>query len=244
MLAGEPAAIPALEAVSEHTDAMVQCWGQTEAPASTTLLSRGEMRQRELWSSIGRPIPGVEFSVLSDGQVMDRPEPGVDGELVIRTPSVATALIGGEDEHAERLLPDGWWRTSDLGHFDDEGRVYIVGRASETIITGGTNIQPVEIERALEAHAVCVKRSSWASPTPEWGETPAAYVHVTELGDSTAAQLENGSGRGSPASSGRATCSCRVTPSRVPRESPRSPAETSRSSFARGSRSPPARRTT
>ena len=38
MLAGEPAAIPALEAVSEHTDAMVQCWGQTEAPASTTFL--------------------------------------------------------------------------------------------------------------------------------------------------------------------------------------------------------------
>ena len=51
---------------------------------------------RELWSSIGRPVPGVEFSVLSDGEVLDRPEPGVDGELVIRTPSVATALMGGE----------------------------------------------------------------------------------------------------------------------------------------------------
>lgn len=190
MLAGEPAAIPALEAVSEHTDAMVQCWGQTEAPASTTLLSRSEMGHRELWPSIGRPIPGVEFSVLSDGQVLDRPEPGLDGELVIRTPSVATALIGGEAEHAERLLTDGWWRTSDLGHFDDEGRVYIVGRASETIITGGTNIQPVEIERALEAHA-CVREAVVVGvPDPEWGETPAAYVHVEELSDATPAQLD------------------------------------------------------
>ena len=190
MLAGEPAAIPALEAVSEHTDAMVQCWGQTEAPASTTLLSRSEMGHRQLWSSIGRPIPGVEFSVLSDGQVLDRPEPGVDGELVIRTPSVATALIGGEAEHAERLLPDGWWRTSDLGHFDDEGRVYIVGRASETIITGGTNIQPVEIERALEAHAGVREAVVVGVPDPEWGETPAAYVHVEELSDATPAQLD------------------------------------------------------
>ena len=187
MLAGEPAAIPALEAVSEHTDAMVQCWGQTEAPASTTFLSRGEMGQRELWSSIGRPIPGVEFSVLVDGEVLDRPEPGVDGELVIRTPSITTALIGGEAEHAERLLPDGWWRTSDLGHFDSEGRVYIVGRASETIITGGTNIQPVEIERALEAHAAVREAVVVGVPDPEWGETPAAYVHVTELGDATVA---------------------------------------------------------
>jgi acyl-CoA synthetase (AMP-forming)/AMP-acid ligase II len=190
MLAGEPAAIPALEAVSEHTDAMVQCWGQTEAPASTTLLRRSEMGHRQLWSSIGRPIPGVEFSVLSDGKVLDRPEPGVDGELVIRTQSVATALIGGEAEHAERLLPDGWWRTSDLGHFDDEGRVYIVGRASETIITGGTNIQPVEIERALEAHAGVREAVVVGVPDPEWGETPAAYVHVEELSDATPAQLD------------------------------------------------------
>ena len=68
MLAGEPAAIPALEAVSEHTDAMVQCWGQTEAPASTTFLSRGEMGQRELWSSIGRPIPGSSSRCCRTGR--------------------------------------------------------------------------------------------------------------------------------------------------------------------------------
>jgi fatty-acyl-CoA synthase len=190
MLAGEPAAIPALEAVSEHTDAMVQCWGQTEAPASTTFLSRAEMARRELWSSIGRPVPGVEFSLWSEGKVLDRPEPGRDGELVIRTPSITTNLIGGEAEHGERLLSDGWWRTSDLGHFDEEGRIYIVGRASETIITGGTNIQPVEIERALESHDVVREAVVVGVPDPEWGESPAAYVHVGELGESTAEQLE------------------------------------------------------
>jgi len=190
MLAGEPSAMSALELVSEHTDAMIQCWGQTEAPASTTLLSRDEMRRPELWSSIGRPVPGVEFSLLHDGVVLDRPEPGVDGELVIRTPSVASTLLGAEEEHAERLLPDGWWRTSDLGHVDDAGRLFIVGRASETIITGGTNIQPVEIERAFESHASVREAVVVGVPDAQWGETPAAYVHVPGLEPDTAATLD------------------------------------------------------
>lgn len=190
MLAGEPSALPALQLVSEHTDAMVQCWGQTEAPASTTLLSRTEMRRPELWSSIGRPVPGVEFSVLHDGVVLDRPEPGVDGELVIRTPSVASTLLGAEAEHRERLLPDGWWRTSDLGHVDDAGRLFIVGRASETIITGGTNIQPVEIERAFESHAAVREAVVVGVPDLKWGETPAAYLHVSDMDAETAGALE------------------------------------------------------
>ncbi len=65
-----------------------------------------------------------------------------------------------------------------------------MGRASETIITGGTNIQPVEIERALEAHAAVREAVVVGVPDVEWGETPAAYVHVDELGDATAAQLD------------------------------------------------------
>lgn len=190
MLAGEPSAMSALELVSEHTDAMIQCWGQTEAPASTTLLSRAEMRRPELWGSIGRPVPGVEFSILRDGVVLDRPEPGVDGELVIRTPSVASTLLGAETEHRDRLLADGWWRTSDLGHVDDAGRIFIVGRASETIITGGTNIQPVEIERAFESHAEVREAVVVGVPDQQWGETPAAYIHVAHLDLDTPGTLD------------------------------------------------------
>lgn len=189
MLAGEPAAIPALEVVSDYTDALVQCWGQTEAPASTTLLSRHEMKTPELWSSIGRPIPGVEFSLLVDGEVLHEVPTGAQGELVIRTPSVTTALIGSEAEHADRLLPDGWWRTSDLGRIDEEGRVFIVGRVSETIITGGTNIQPVEIERAFEEHPQVRETVVVGVPDEAWGETPAALVYAPDLDARTAEDL-------------------------------------------------------
>ncbi len=181
MLAGEPAALPALEMVSQYTDALVQCWGQTEAPASTTMLARWEMRDPTLWPSIGRPIPGVEFSLLIDGQVVDELRPGVEGELVLRSETVASALLGAEAERSSRLLDDGWWRTSDLGRFDDEGRAYIVGRVSEVIITGGTNIQPVEIERALEEHGQVLEAVVVGVPDDRWGETPAALVFAPEL---------------------------------------------------------------
>ncbi|WP_326686177.1 acyl--CoA ligase [Streptomyces sp. NBC_01795] len=191
MLAGEPAAVPALETVSDYTDALVQCWGQTEAPASTTLLSRQEMKSPALWPSIGRPVPGVEFSLLVGGEVLDEVAPGIQGELVIRTPSITTELIGSESEHADRLLSEGWWRTADLAHFDEEGRVFIVGRASETIITGGTNIQPVEIERALEEHPKVRETVVVGVPDKEWGETPAALVHAPDLDALTAEDLND-----------------------------------------------------
>lgn len=189
MLAGEPAALPALEVVSQYTDALVQCWGQTEAPASTTMLSRSEMRDPALWSSIGRPIPGVEFSLLVDGHVLDDLQPGVEGELVIRSQTIATELLGAHAEHQRRLLDDGWWRTSDLGRFDEEGRAYIVGRASEVIITGGTNIQPVEIERALEEHRQVVEAVVVGVPDSRWGESPAALIYAPELTDGPTADL-------------------------------------------------------
>lgn len=189
MLAGEPAAIPALEVVSQYTEALIQSWGQTEAPASTTLLTRAEMRNPELWSSIGRPIPGVEFSLLVDGQVLEEVTPGVEGELVIRSATITSELLGAPQEYRDRKLDDGWWRTSDLCRFDDEGRAYIIGRASETIITGGTNIQPMEIERALEQNPNVREAIVVGVPDDRWGETPAALVYAPELSDGREAEI-------------------------------------------------------
>ena len=98
-----------------------------------------------------------------------------------RSATIASGLLGAEAEYQERLLPDGWWRTSDVGRFDEEGRAAIIGRASETIITGGTNIQPVEIERALEEHAGVREAVVVGVPDEQWGETPAALVYAPEL---------------------------------------------------------------
>jgi fatty-acyl-CoA synthase len=194
MLAGEPAALSALEKVAPYTDALVQSWGQTEAPASTTLLTKAEMTDPELWTSIGRPIPGVEMSLLVDGIVQDELVPDVEGELVIRSATITSELLGATEEFASRQLPDGWWRTSDLARFDDDGRVFIVGRASETIITGGTNIQPAEIERALEEHPDVREAVVTGVPDARWGETPCALVYAPGLGTAGSQELAQWTG--------------------------------------------------
>lgn len=181
MSAGEPAAIPALEVLTAHTEAVVQCWGQTEAPASTTYLGREDMRDPSLWASIGRPIPSVDFGLVAGGDVTAEIAPGQEGELAIRSATIASALLGATEEYERRLLDDGWWRTGDLGRFDEDGRIFLIGRASETIITGGTNIQPVEIERALEAHDQVIEAIVVGVPDTRWGETPAALVHAPGL---------------------------------------------------------------
>ena len=175
--------------VGQYTDALVQCWGQTEAPASTTFLSREEMRSPALWSSIGRPVPGVEFSVLVDGEVADDLRPGSTASWSSGRRASPPQLLGAAAEHTDRLLADGWWRTSDVGRFDEEGRIWIIGRASETIITGGTNIQPVELERALEAHASVREAVVVGVPDERWGETPAALVYAPDLVAERAAEL-------------------------------------------------------
>jgi fatty-acyl-CoA synthase len=104
---------------------------------------------------------------------------------------VTTELIGAEAERERRILDDDWWRTSDLGYLDEEGRVFIVGRASETIITGGTNIQPVEIERAFEERSDVREAIVVGVPDAQWGETPAALVHVPRTGETDLDELVN-----------------------------------------------------
>lgn len=189
MYAGEPAPLEALSVLTEQSDALVQCFGQTEAPASTTLLSRREHERPELWPSCGTPIPGVDFDVLVDGQVTADAH-GQTGELVVRTRSLATALIGAPDEYSNRRLPGGWWRTGDVGYIDEDGRVFIVGRGNDTIITGGTNVHPAEIERALESHESVIEAAVVGIPDPDWGETPAALVYAPQLGEQATTVLD------------------------------------------------------
>ena len=168
--------------VSEHTDAMVQCWGQTEAPASTTLLSRQEMRQPELWSSIGRPVPGVEFSILRrrrgprPARTRRRrrardpyPERGLHaarcGSRARATDSCPTA--GG--------APPTWVMSTRPD--DCSSSVVRARRSSPAEPTSSPSRSSAPSSHTpLVSEAVVV-----GVPDARWGETPAAYVHVAAL---------------------------------------------------------------
>jgi long-chain acyl-CoA synthetase len=98
--------------------------------------------------SVGRPVPGVEISIDQSGlPVRTGTAPG-KGEILARGPNVFSGYRNRPEE-TSKVFDGGWFRTGDLGYFDDDGYLYVTGRASTMIVTpGGKNIQPEAVEGA------------------------------------------------------------------------------------------------
>ena len=99
------------------------------------------------------------------------------GEIAVRGPMLAPLAV---DE-------DGWLRTGDLGDWGEDGRLRIVGRRSDTIVSGGENIAPGEVESALLEHPAVLDAGVYSRPDPEWGEAVLATV-VLRDGDAVDAE--------------------------------------------------------
>ena len=73
--------------------------------------------------------------------------PGREGEILARGPNVFSGYRNRPEESSKVFDEDGWFRTGDLGYFDDDGYLYVTGRASTLIVTpGGKNVQPEAVE--------------------------------------------------------------------------------------------------
>ena len=195
-LDGRPADVPTLRSLAyggartPHTvleaalrafpdTGFTNAYGLTETSSTIALLGPEDHRAalssddpavRARLGSAGRLIPGVE------AQVRDDQPPGSPGELWVRGPQVS-----GEYKGADALLDaDGWFPTRDLAHFDGDGYLFLAGRADDTIIRGGENIAPAEIEDVLLRHASVREAAVVGVPDEEWGERIAAFVVVHE----------------------------------------------------------------
>lgn len=104
-------------------------------------------------ATFGYALPGVDVSTS-------------DEEVIVRGPIVS----------AGALSDDGWLRTGDLGRFDDRGRLEIIGRRSDTIISGGENVAPAEVEATLMQHPGVADVGVHGRPDAEWGEIVVAKV--------------------------------------------------------------------
>jgi long-chain acyl-CoA synthetase len=119
----------------------------------------------EKLASVGRPIPGVEVCIdlsatpdeSGEGAGQERPtsEAHKEGEILARGPNVFSGYRDMPDKTAEVLTDDGWFRTGDLGYLDDDGYLYVTGRASTLIVTeGGKNVQPEDVEEGYKSPAI------------------------------------------------------------------------------------------
>jgi acyl-CoA synthetase (AMP-forming)/AMP-acid ligase II len=148
--------------------------GMTEA-GSVCLASHDDTDQPEhRRGSFGRPVPGFEANVV-DSETLVPCGPGEVGELWLRGPFLMEGYYGRERHEA--FTPDGWFRTGDLFHVDDEGFFYFRGRRGDMIKTAGANVSPREVEAVildltgLVAHVVGLD-------DPERGQLVAAAVRV------------------------------------------------------------------
>ena len=136
--------------------------------------------------SVGTPVEGVEMRLV-DGDGNDVP-PGEVGEIAIRGHNVMKGYWGKPEATAE-AIPDGWFRTGDMGRVDSDGYYYIVDRKKEMIIRGGFNVYPREIEEVLHEHPAVAEAAVVGIPHPELGEEVGAAVALKPGASATEDEL-------------------------------------------------------
>jgi acyl-CoA synthetase (AMP-forming)/AMP-acid ligase II len=157
----------------------VNAYGLTETSSTIAVLGPDDHRAaiasddpaaRARLGSAGRLIPGIEIQVRDDnGQPAGT---GQAGELWVRGEQVSGEYVG----RGASVDEGGWFPTRDRGWLDDEGYLFIEGRSDDTIIRGGENIAPAEIEDALLRHPAVAEAAVVGVPDDEWGQRIAAVV--------------------------------------------------------------------
>ncbi|WP_067650510.1 class I adenylate-forming enzyme family protein [Nocardia harenae] len=159
-----------LRAFVERGLPVVNSYGLTEASGLSIQVPRHAAMTR--LGAAGVPMPGLEAKVVDDaGETL---ADGVEGELVLRGPSV---MLGYDDEPeaTARTVCDGWLHTGDVVRMD-EGYVTVLERRSDLIISGGLNVYPAEIERVLVTHPEIREVAVVARRDERWGQVPVACV--------------------------------------------------------------------
>ncbi|MFI1380308.1 AMP-binding protein [Embleya sp. NPDC020886] len=177
-----------LQARDRFGPILSQHYGQAEAPNALTVLDPDEHRDDDLavLASCGRPIPGTEIVLLDpDGHPVAAGEPG---EICVRGPLVMDGYWNKPDQ-TRAALRDGWLHTGDIARADPSGRLTIVDRLKDVIITGGFNVYPREVEDVLAEHPAVAYCAVYGEPDPHWGEAVAAAVVLHPGHDVSAGEL-------------------------------------------------------
>lgn len=151
LLGGGPIPPDLLEWAQTLRLPVVPTYGMTETCSQIATMDPVEALAGERGA---RPLEGAQIQIAPDG------------EILVRGPMVAAGAVAA----------DGWLHTGDAGRIDGSGRLHVDGRIKDTIVSGGENVAPAEIETALLEHPAVVDAGVVGLPDPEWGEVVTAYV--------------------------------------------------------------------
>ena len=141
---------------------------------SETLMSTSNpLSGARVGGTVGYALPGVDARIADDGAVLAE---GQIGEIEVRGPNVFRGYWRMPDKSAEEFTDDGFFRTGDLGLMDADGRVSIVGRSKDLIISGGYNVYPKEVETLIDDMPEVSESAVIGVPHPDFGEGVVAVV--------------------------------------------------------------------
>ncbi len=164
---GAPVSIDLIEAYKAKGIAMIQSYGLTEASGLVGTMHSEDAMRRIGWA--GRAIMGTEFRIGDrDGHTLPL---GETGEIMVKGPHVMQGYWRKPEVTAETIV-DGWLRTGDVGMMDEEGFIKIMDRAKDMLISGGINVYPAEIEKALAGVPGFRELAVIGVPDSDWGEVP------------------------------------------------------------------------
>lgn len=171
--AGAPLPYDAAREVEELTGAVIQSiYGATDA-GTPTLTTADDPREKRL-GTVGRIVAGCECEIRdSDGNALPA---GTVGEVTWRGADKSWGYLGADDQTRSVFTQDHFYKSGDLGQFDEDGYLKIVGRIKDMILRGGRNVSPLLIEEALIKHADVQDVAVAAMPDPVLGERACAFV--------------------------------------------------------------------
>jgi len=174
LLGGAPASESLVERCRRRGVPVYPTYGTTET-ASQIATARPEQAFSHP-GTVGHPLVNTDVRIVdSEAGRPDEPlDPGETGEIVVRGPTVAAGYL--ENDRTAGAFADGWLHTGDLGYRDAEGRLWVLGRLDDRILSGGENVDPAVVVAAIRDHPDVSKAAVVAIPDTEWGQRVAALV--------------------------------------------------------------------
>lgn len=170
-----PLAEATFAAFAERTGhRILERYGMSETLMNTSNPLHGE----RVAGTVGFPLPGVQVRVVTAPGA----PAGETGEIEIKGPNVFKGYWGQPEKTAAEFCPDGFFKSGDMGRLDADGRLSIVGRAKDLIISGGYNVIPKEVERLIDAMPEVDQCAVIGVPHPDFGEAVVAVVRPKAFG--------------------------------------------------------------